>query len=112
LKKIKKWLIFVKNIKNMESAVFHLNSEELDMRFVESIKSFFKNRRIKVIITEMTEDDEQLTEAQVLKVIEQNRATPYNYDVPRLDFKKLATQFREDENFDIAEAIAAYKTDK
>jgi hypothetical protein len=48
----------------------------------------------------------------VLKVIEQNRATPYNYEVPRLDFKKLASQFREDDNFDIAEAIAEYKTDK
>lgn len=97
----------------MESAIFHLNSEELDMRFVESIKSFFKNRRIKVIVTtEISESDEELTEEQVLKVIEQNRATPYHYEVPSLDFKNLVAQFRADENFDIAEAISAYKTDK
>ena len=97
----------------MESAVFHLNSEELDMRFVESIKSFFKNRRIKVIVTtEMTENDEALTEDQLLKVIEQNRSTPYHYEVPSLDLKQLTAQFRADENFDIVEAIAAYKTDK
>lgn len=96
----------------MESAVFHLNSDELDMQFIESIKLFFKNRRIKVVVTEMAENDEQLTESQLLKVIEQNRATPYYYEVPSFDFKKLVTQFREDENFDIAEAIVEYKTKK
>ena len=52
----------------MESAVFHLNSEELDMRFVESIKSFFKNRRIKVIIT--PDDNDTVVDNQLLEAIE------------------------------------------
>ena len=96
----------------MESAVFHLNSDELDIHFIESVKSFFKNRRIQVIVTEMTENEQPLTEEQVLKIIEQNRSTPYHYEVPSLDFKNLAAQFRADENFDIAEAIEEYKTKK
>jgi hypothetical protein len=98
----------------MESAVFYLNSEELDTHFVEGVKSFFKNRRIKVTVTEeLTESsDEALSETQLLKVVERNRATPFHYDVPNQDFKNLVAQFRADDDFDIAEALEFYKTDK
>ena len=98
----------------MESAVFYLNSEELDARFVTSVKSFFKNRRIKVTVTEeiAEKSDEALSETQLLGVVERNRATPFHYDVPNQDFKNLVAQFRADDDFDIAEAIELYKTDK
>ncbi len=41
----------------MESAVFYLNSEELDAHFVKGVKSLFKNRRIKVTVTAIDTND-------------------------------------------------------
>ena len=57
----------------MESAVFHLNGNELD------------------------------------KTIQAQEAT-YDYVVPAQAFETLADRFLEDDSFDIAQAIRAYKT--
>ena len=57
----------------MESAVFHLNGNELD------------------------------------KTLQAQEAA-YDYVVPAQAFEDLADRFLEDDSFDIAEAIRAYKT--
>jgi hypothetical protein len=95
---------------NMESAIFHLNSNELDQNFLEKVKSFFKNERIKVIV--MRAEASVESDTTLLELIEKNDKSTFNYQVPAEDFKSLVAQFRADEQFDIAEAIATYKTEK
>jgi hypothetical protein len=92
----------------MESAVFHLNSEELDMRFVESIKSFFKNRRIKVIIT--PDDNDTVVDNQLLEAIERGENATIAYTIPGDEFDQLADKFIENNEFEVIEAMKKYAT--
>lgn len=92
----------------MESAVFYLNSEELDAHFVTSVKSFFKNRHLKVTVT--AADTNGLADAELSQLIERSKRADFAFTVPSDDFDKLTDEFIENNDFDIVNAIKGYKT--
>jgi hypothetical protein len=94
----------------MESAVFHLKSEELDTRFIESVKAFFKNRHIKVTIT--TEEPQSVSDAELLEAVERGQKADFVYTIPSNEFDRITDRFLNDPNFDIISAIKGFKTTK
>ena len=91
----------------MELAVFYLNSEELDAHFVTSVKSFFKNRPLKVTVT--AADANSLADEELLKLIERGEKADFAFTIPSDEFDKLTDKFIENNDFDIVNAIKGYK---
>lgn len=91
----------------MGSIIFNIDADELDTRFLKSIKAYFKHQRIKILVTsdEMNSDEEKL----ILARIEANKVSDYTFDIPSADFEALAAQFDADENFDILGEIKKFK---
>ena len=90
----------------MESAVFHLNGNELDKSLIEQITALFKNQKITLLIVPQ---DKKATVCELTKTLQAQEAAQ-DYVVPAQAFETLADRFLEDDSFDIAQAIRAYKT--
>ena len=90
----------------MESAVFHLNGNELDKSLIEQITALFKNQKITLLVVPQ---DKKATVSELTKTLQAQEAV-YDYVVPAQAFETLADRFLEDDSFDIAQAIRAYKT--
>ena len=91
----------------MESAVFYLNSEELDANFIKGVKNFFKNRHLKVTVT--VADTNGSADAELLKLIERGEKADFAFTIPNDEFDELTEKFIENSDFDIVNAIKDYK---
>ena len=90
----------------MESAVFHLNGNELDKSLIEQITALFKNQKITLLVVPQ---DKKATVSKLTKTLQAQEAV-YDYVVPAQAFETLADRFLEDDSFDIAQAIRQYKS--
>ncbi|MCY7353202.1 MAG: hypothetical protein LH606_21510 [Cytophagaceae bacterium] len=91
----------------MESAIFHLNTHEVDERFVQSIRALFGERRITVTVT--PEANEVMNQA-LLEKIEANERATMSYHFSAEDFDTLVEAFAEDESFDLKAAFEQHKS--
>jgi hypothetical protein len=91
----------------MESAVFHVNSSELNHDFLEGIKSFFKNQDITIIVKPNTSNG--VAAVSLFEAIERGKKADFAYTIPNDEFDALADKFIENNDFDIIESIKTYK---
>ncbi len=90
----------------MDSAIFHLDSDELDKDFLKKIKSLFKNQKITLVVMPQKKVNYDSKSGSIQNIKEPE----FEYVVPGKDFEKLTDQFFEDETFDIAKAIRQYQS--
>lgn len=89
----------------MDSIVFHLDSQELDLAFVKSLKSLFKGQKLTITVTP---EAKEITNP-VLAKLARNEQSTVEYTIPAKDFTTLADRFLENNDFDVVEAIKSYK---
>ena len=79
----------------MQSATFERVVEELDQRFIETLKALFSGKRVKISVTENALPD-------LTNLVAANRRTPivHQFSAETLDF--LTEKMTAEENFDLA----------
>ena len=90
----------------MDSIVFHLDSQELDLAFVKSLKSLFKGQKLTITVTP---EAKEITNPDLLAKLARNEQSTVEYTIPAKDFTTLANRFLENNDFDVVEAIKSYK---
>lgn len=89
----------------MDSIVFHLDSQELDLAFVKSLKSLFKGQKLTITVTP---EAKEITNP-VLAKLARNEQSTVEYTISAKDFTTLSDRFLENNDFDVVEAIKSYK---
>jgi hypothetical protein len=89
----------------MSSVVFHIESQELDNKFLKNLKSLFKGQKLMITVTPEPKD---ITNPELLEKIRRSEQSK-GYTVPSDDFNALVDRFEKNDDFDIAEAIKTYK---
>ncbi len=80
----------------MDSLVFHIEADKADINMLESIRAFFGNRRIQVLV-----QPEPMTMDDLEEKVEKNRASGVAYVFEGESFSKIAENLLNDEPIDI-----------
>ncbi len=89
----------------MSSVVFHLESQELDSKFLKNLKSLFKGQKITITVTT---EPKEITNPKLLEKIKQSEESK-GYIIPSDELTVLAERFIDDNDFDIESAIKSFK---
>lgn len=76
----------------MDSLVFHTDADKVGPNLLESIKAYFGNRRVQVIVK---------PEETVADVIASNEAADREYALPYDDIARIADVLERDEPIDV-----------
>ena len=91
----------------MEVFTYQVKADELDERFIEALKSLFKDAEIAISVRRV--NGASKPKQTLSEMIAERGADPVRYVVPGEVFSQLADSFLEDEDFDIAGEIKKYK---
>jgi hypothetical protein len=80
----------------MDSLIFHIEADKADINMLESIRAFFGNRRIQVLVK-----PETLTMDDLQEKVRQNRTSEVAYVFEGDSFSKIADQLLNDEPVDL-----------
>lgn len=92
----------------MESVTFELAAEELDQRFVDSIKKLFKGNKIVITVAPKTKQ----YASGIGNVADVASESNVAYHIPADVFVNLTDKVFEDETFDIMSEFRKYKVEE
>lgn len=85
---------------HMDSLVFHIDADKAGPNLAESIRAYFGNRRVQVIVKpEQTASD----------VVALNQAADHDFVLPYDEIARLADALERDEPVDVVAEIAKFK---
>lgn len=76
----------------MDSLVFHIEADKADVNLLESIKAYFGNRKIEILVK---------PEKQLADIIQENKESKVSYVFKGDEFENLASQILNDEPADL-----------
>ncbi|MES2778148.1 MAG: hypothetical protein V4722_28490 [Bacteroidota bacterium] len=75
----------------MDSLTFHIEADKADVNLLESIKAYFGNRKIEILVK---------PERQLADIIAENRQSKESYVFKGNDFDNIASQIMNEEPVD------------
>ncbi|WP_420148153.1 hypothetical protein [Spirosoma sp.] len=87
----------------MDSLVFHIDADKAGTNLVESIKAYFGNRRIQVIVK---------PEETAADVIARNEAADHDYALPYDDIARIADALERNEPIDVTAEVKKFVATK
>ncbi len=87
----------------MDSLVFHVDADKIDTTMLDSIKAFYGNRRIQVIIK---------PEDTVTDLLAKNEVGEQDYKLPYEDISRIADALDRNETVDVKAELKKFMTDK
>lgn len=90
----------------MNSIVFNVESQELDLAFLKRLKSLFKGQRLTITVTP---EPKEITNPELLARLAHNEQSDISYTMSAEEFDKIADSFFSNHDFDVVSAIKAYK---
>lgn len=87
----------------MDSLVFHVDADKIDASMLDSIKAFYGNRRIQVIIK---------PEDTVTDLLAKNEVGEQDYKLPYEDITRIADALDRNETVDVMAELKKFMTDK
>ena len=84
----------------MESIVFHIEADKAGTNLTESIKAYFGNRRVQVIVK---------PEQTAAEVVDRNQAANHDFALPYDEIVRLANAFDHDEAVDVVAEVQKFK---
>lgn len=84
----------------MSSLVFHIDADKADVNLLESIKAFFGNQKVEILV----KSEEKLSD-----IIKENRKSEISYSIPYHELSKLADSLDADEEIDVVSEVKKYK---
>jgi hypothetical protein len=84
----------------MSSLVFHIEADKADNKLLESIKAFFGNQKVEILVK---------SENSLLETIEKNKSSAVSYSIPYSEIAKLADSLEANESLDVVSEIKKYK---
>jgi len=92
----------------MDTITFELAAEELDQRFVESIKALFKGNKIVITVASKTKQ----YKSDIGNISDVASESKVSYHIPADVFANLTDKVFEDETFDIMSEFRKYKVEE
>lgn len=87
----------------MDSLVFHIDADKAGPNLLESIKAYYGNRRVQVIVKPEESTDE---------LIARNEAATHEYALPYEDLARLANALDNNESVDVLAEVTKFKVTK
>ena len=87
----------------MDSIVFHIDADKVGPNLVESIKAYFGNRRVQVIVK---------PEDTAADVIAHNEAADHDYALPYDDIARIADALERNEPVDVMAEVKKFMVPK
>lgn len=87
----------------MDSIVFHIDADNVGPNLVESIKAYFGNRRVQVIVK---------PEETAADLIARNEAADHDYALPYDDIARIAGALERNEPVDVAAEMKKFMETK
>ena len=87
----------------MDSIVFHVDADKVGPNLAESIKAYYGNRRVQVIV----KPEEMATE-----VVARNEAADHDYALPYNDIVRIADALERDEPIDVMTEVKKFMVTK
>ncbi|ADB40624.1 hypothetical protein [Spirosoma linguale] len=87
----------------MDSIVFHIDADKAGQNLVESIKAYFGNRRVQIIV----KPEETITD-----LIARNEAADHDYALPYDDIARIADALERNEPVDVMAEVKKFVATK
>jgi ABC-type molybdate transport system substrate-binding protein len=87
----------------MNSLVFHVDADKIDVTMLDSIKAFYGNRRIQVIVK---------PEDTVTDLLAKNEAGEHDYKLPYEDIARIADALDRNETIDVMAEVKKFMVEK
>ncbi|MFD2571064.1 hypothetical protein ACFSUS_10495 [Spirosoma soli] len=87
----------------MDSLIFHIEADKAGPNLLESIKAYYGNRRIQVIVT----PEETLTD-----LIEKNEVADHDYALPYDEIVRIADALERNEPIDVIAEVKKFQVTK
>ncbi len=87
----------------MDSIVFHIDADKAGSNLAESIKAYFGNRRVQIIVK---------PEEPAADVIARNEASDHDYALPYDDISRIADALERNEPIDVMAEVRKFMVDK
>lgn len=84
----------------MSSLIFHIEADKVDSNLLESIKAFFGNQKVEILVK---------SESSLLETVEKNKKSGVSYPIPYSEIAKLADSLEANEDIDVVSEIKKYK---
>lgn len=87
----------------MDSITFHIDADKADANLLNSIKAYFGNRRIQVIVK---------PEELFADLVARNESATHEYVLPYDEIARLANALEQDDSVDIVAEVQQFKAIK
>lgn len=87
----------------MDSIVFHIDADKVGANLAESIKAYFGNRRVQVIVK---------PEETAADIVGRNEAADHDYALPYDDIARIADALERNEPIDVMAEVKKFMVTK
>ncbi|QIP12940.1 hypothetical protein G8759_10050 [Spirosoma aureum] len=87
----------------MDSLVFHIDADKVDTYLLDSIKAYFGNRRIEIIV----KPEDTLTD-----IVAKNELANHDYALPYEDIRRIADALERNEPIDVVSEVKKFMASK
>lgn len=88
---------------------YKIKASELDERFLEALKSLFKDAEIAISVEQISEPAEKGSKQSIWDIIEHNNKANHAYQFSAAEFSSIVEESVSNENYDLEAAFEQHK---